>query len=461
MSLLVALAWEAPDIMVTSATENSIKTVLELDLASYSDISRVLEENLDVYATKAFQDQIQSFVDRGLEQVGLKREDVVLGTAGDNALLVFDDAIVMHRFAEAMQQAVASHNRERTVDSAKRCFRMGAATGPVLLLQAERRIVGTTVARAVRLEAAAKVGQILVDAATYELFPDTFKALYGEEEEIRGKREERFLARRCTFVPTPELAQPAPATKARSWVVAGAVLLMLCAAVVAYVLNNRERGSDSTVFKETAKDKAVGATADSKRESERHKIQRIAHSEIREAVENILHPFEILCENAEYGPAKVPFRDPTEFYCSPDYMASALKSAAFVKAWAHYKMQANPTYPDVALPWWRFFSDNAKRNSALLDSIVQKYGTHLEAETLSAIHDLQKDDFFKLRLLMLGELIDLNGNMPISHAFESPRRQGDVGELSEYRMYEAFVDKIAALMRRVSDGKTHWSEAGK
>jgi hypothetical protein len=124
--------------------------MLELDLASYSDISRVLEENLN--STRLRPSKTKSFVDRGLEQVGLKRDDVVLGTAGDNALLVFDDPTVMHRFAEAMQQAIAAHNRERAVDSAKRCFRMGAATGQVLLLQAERRIVGTTVARAVRLE---------------------------------------------------------------------------------------------------------------------------------------------------------------------------------------------------------------------------------------------------------------------------------------------------------------------
>ena len=187
--------------MNTPATENTVKTVLELDLASYSDISRVLEENLDVYAVKAFQDQIQSFVDQGLRQVQLKRDEVVLGTAGDNALLVFDDAMQMHRFAEAMQRAVADHNSQKTVDSAKRCFRMGAATGPVLLLQEERRIVGTTVARAVRLEAAARHGQILVDNATYDLLSSDVKSLYGEEEEVKGKREEKFSARRCTFVP--------------------------------------------------------------------------------------------------------------------------------------------------------------------------------------------------------------------------------------------------------------------
>ena len=40
-----------------------MRTVLELDLAAYADVARVLEENLDVWAVKAFEDQIQSFVD--------------------------------------------------------------------------------------------------------------------------------------------------------------------------------------------------------------------------------------------------------------------------------------------------------------------------------------------------------------------------------------------------------------
>src|SRR5439155_12132882 len=119
-------------------------------------------------------------------------------------ILVFDEPAVMHRFAEAVQHAVAAYNGQKSVESAKRRFRMGAATGAVLLLQAERRIVGTPVTRAVRLEAAAKNGQILVDVATYDSLPDSLKGFYGEEERISGKRDEWFFARRCTFVPTDE-----------------------------------------------------------------------------------------------------------------------------------------------------------------------------------------------------------------------------------------------------------------
>ena len=81
---------------------HTVKTVLEIDLASYSDIARLLEENIGVHAVKELEDQVQSFVDEGLKETGLKRDETVLGTAGDNAILVFDEPEVVHQFAVAV-----------------------------------------------------------------------------------------------------------------------------------------------------------------------------------------------------------------------------------------------------------------------------------------------------------------------------------------------------------------------
>lgn len=180
------------------------KTVLELDLASYGDVARVLEEHLDVMAVKAFEDQIQAFVDRGLETVNLRRADVVLGTAGDNAILIFDRPEFAHEFASVVQAATVVHNASKTVDTAKRWFRIGAATGTVLFLESERRIVGSTVARAVRLEAAAAKGELVVDLATYNGLPENLKLCYGTEHLVRGKRNETFRARRCKMIVVDE-----------------------------------------------------------------------------------------------------------------------------------------------------------------------------------------------------------------------------------------------------------------
>ncbi len=201
--------------MIESASQNT-KTVLELDLAAYSDIASALEENLDVQAVKTFQDQIQSFVDVGLAELGLHRDQLVFATAGDNALLIFDDPAVMHRFAKIVQEATVKHNRKKSVESAKRWFRMGAATGAVLVIVEERRIVGTTVARAVRLEAAAEKGELIIDAETYDALPDDLKQGYGPEEIVAGKRAERFTVRRCALVSLkPKVEEPAiiPAPK--------------------------------------------------------------------------------------------------------------------------------------------------------------------------------------------------------------------------------------------------------
>src|SRR5438094_3333466 len=176
--------------------QTSTKTVLEIDLYSYNDIATFIEENLDVAAVKAFEDQIHRFVDYGLNAVGLRRDDVVLGAAGDNAVLIFDNATTMHRFAEAVHQATLIHNRSKTVELAKRWFRMGAATGIVEFDSSKRRIVGITTARAVRLEAASGKGQLVVDLATFDTFQEDLRRVYGVEEIIEGKREERYKARR-------------------------------------------------------------------------------------------------------------------------------------------------------------------------------------------------------------------------------------------------------------------------
>jgi hypothetical protein len=77
---------------------------------------------------------------------------------------------------------------------------MGAATGIVEFDPSKRRIVGITTARAVRLEAASGKGQLVVDLATFDALQENLKRLYGVEEIIAGKREERYKARRCTLI---------------------------------------------------------------------------------------------------------------------------------------------------------------------------------------------------------------------------------------------------------------------
>ena len=87
------------------------KTVVELDLVGYSPLARMIEENVGVEVVSRLNQQIQQFVDVGLAAVRVKREQVVLATAGDNAIVAFDKAGNAHRFATAVHKATEATTR--------------------------------------------------------------------------------------------------------------------------------------------------------------------------------------------------------------------------------------------------------------------------------------------------------------------------------------------------------------
>src|SRR5262245_651116 len=110
-----------------------IKTILDLDLVGYSSIARVYEQGSSAESVADLNAQIQGFVDRGLAAVRLPREKTVMATTGDGAILAFDQPSQAHSFAEALHAAAREHNAPRTELSAKRWFRVGAATGELVM----------------------------------------------------------------------------------------------------------------------------------------------------------------------------------------------------------------------------------------------------------------------------------------------------------------------------------------
>lgn len=190
----------------------SIKTLVELDLVGYSDVCRALEENLGAHVVAQFNSQIQEFVNAGLEAVHASRGQVVLATTGDGAILAFDRAVDSHHFAVAVHHATQTHNATRSTASSQRWFRVGAASGELFQQDGTqgKEIAGTVIANAVRLEAAAKPGQIVMDATTFALLPADIQELYGEEEIVAGKRGERFVARRCSIIAYKNLEESPP-----------------------------------------------------------------------------------------------------------------------------------------------------------------------------------------------------------------------------------------------------------
>ena len=190
-----------------------VKTVVEIDLIGYSSVARMLEENFDAKVVAQFNQQIQGFVDAGLKTVQAERDEVVMATTGDGAILVFDDPCDAHHFGTAVHTTTQAHNSKRNEASAKRWFRIGMATGD--LHQQPRpnggqEIAGIVIANAVRMEAAARPGQIVADVATVAALPSELQDLYGADENVRGKRDEKFAARRCTVVPSPPAEDSRP-----------------------------------------------------------------------------------------------------------------------------------------------------------------------------------------------------------------------------------------------------------
>jgi len=181
-----------------------MKTVVELDLVGYSTICDDLEQGLDVKSVEQLNQQIQSFIDAGLNEIGAERDKTVMTTTGDGAILVFDSAGDAHDFAEAVHEVTRNHNETRQQCLAKRVFRMGSATGEIVVKSKPGGgfdIAGSTIARAVRLEAKAEPGGLLVDQKTLDTMAASQKALYGPKHSIAGKRNEKFDAFACLLNP--------------------------------------------------------------------------------------------------------------------------------------------------------------------------------------------------------------------------------------------------------------------
>src|SRR5437868_11181542 len=96
----------------------SIKTVVELDLAGYSDITPAVE--IDPGVVARLNAQIQEFVNAGLKSTGAEREQVLLKTTGDGTILAFDRSEEAHRFAVGVHRATQEYNAARSVALSQR-----------------------------------------------------------------------------------------------------------------------------------------------------------------------------------------------------------------------------------------------------------------------------------------------------------------------------------------------------
>ncbi len=174
------------------------KTVVVIDMVGYSSVARLLEENTDSAIVVQLNDQIRGFVKQALDAQEPSGNQLVAQT-GDGAILVFNRAEDAHVFGEKLQTIAFDFNLTRSERTAHRWFRVGVCTGEVTIRTGATGLseyAGTTIANAVRLEEAARPGEVLIDRASYVALGVKSQSRYQQEETIRGKREEVFQVRR-------------------------------------------------------------------------------------------------------------------------------------------------------------------------------------------------------------------------------------------------------------------------
>ncbi len=179
------------------------ETVVCLDLSRYSATSRSLEvgHQLGAQALIILNNQILALVRQAAADARVDFERTFIKGTGDGAILAFSTPAAAERFAVAFHGRADEHSRHAVNDTEYSCFRVGIYSGE--LVRTDGDVAGVAVGFAARLEAAAKTGQILIDAESWSRLPAAQQRLYGDVETIHGKAHDPTFQIRRRQVVTP------------------------------------------------------------------------------------------------------------------------------------------------------------------------------------------------------------------------------------------------------------------
>jgi tetratricopeptide (TPR) repeat protein len=169
--------------------------IVEIDRVKYSKAAKIIKEILKAEGLELLNKKTQEYIDFGLSAVGLPRDEFVLTPRGDDAIIFFKDARLVHEFSKAVHEYTQQENAN--VEPEFRCwFRIGCGYDADVLLKDEKLgLDPASYGRAIatRLRSAATPGGMLIDLE------------YGEEEEVTGKdHDEPFRCRRWTIISSVE-----------------------------------------------------------------------------------------------------------------------------------------------------------------------------------------------------------------------------------------------------------------
>ncbi|WP_370568016.1 pentapeptide repeat-containing protein [Fortiea sp. LEGE XX443] len=189
------------------------KTVVEIDLAGYSDIVKSMQQDYDVDAVPYLNKNIQRFIDDSLKEIDNSKY-IVQDKKGDNRVIFFDHANDAYKFAETVHRKTKLYNVSTNKKFAKRLFRIGAATGKFVMNYDGENFTGYDIITAYRLEAKAEPGKcFIVDVETFNSLSRELQDKFDDEKTVFGKKrttvcgenvcdekEEEFQARSCKII---------------------------------------------------------------------------------------------------------------------------------------------------------------------------------------------------------------------------------------------------------------------
>ncbi len=193
-----------PGTVAVAAVERGLRvgrgTFVFADFKGFTERIHLLEQAAGPRAAAEMKRTVAGYVEQALSQLDGSSTPTVyrlIDTAGDGFFLHFETALGAYRFASALQEATAGHNRRVTDKVAEHWFRTGAATGEVAW--DGDKPVGNVVNVCARHQSACTGGDFIIDEATYVDLPPDVRSAFGPSEGIRDKNGAVHVVRRTGF----------------------------------------------------------------------------------------------------------------------------------------------------------------------------------------------------------------------------------------------------------------------
>jgi len=205
--------------VICSESVKGFVSCVSLDLAQYGTHAKVLHDHAGAGALLLLNEKIQSEISANLRAQDVPSDQVIIIDTGDGAILIFTSdhahgkTIVANRaygFSVSFLNSVSNENKGKDQDNQLH-FRVGICSGVIAgtysrIRQSEItqcRVGGVPLATAVRLQSAARTGEIIACATTWQGLPSEVQNRFGNQEQVLGKIHEKhpILAHRFACVP--------------------------------------------------------------------------------------------------------------------------------------------------------------------------------------------------------------------------------------------------------------------